>query len=338
MKKTPTSILFSIAFFLLGILPAAGQAYVLDSIQEYNGYTYLAKPTGPGPFPAVLYSHGGLGGQIGGDLRGTCIALAEAGYASWAQLRTDTVPITPHVGQVETSLDSLLSRPYVNTSKIGIIGFSRGGLLTLMTVISRASEVHAIVSMAPAAAGSTLTNTLSQVATIDDSVLVLVALNDLYQDDHVQLAIDVTNALVAEGKGVRHIEYPEYDADNNGTIDANDDGHELFWEVQEPYWSDMIAFLDNNLKGTTSIDEDKNSANKIQLYPNPAGSNSTIFIESENTAKEMELYDASGRLLAEWKNPKTTIDLSAIDLNKGLYLLSILDKNGNYRSAKLAIK
>ena len=64
--------------------------YELDSIFENGGYTYISKPVGQGPFPGVLYSHGGLGGAIGGDLRGTCIALAQEGYICWAQLRTDT--------------------------------------------------------------------------------------------------------------------------------------------------------------------------------------------------------------------------------------------------------
>ena len=56
------------------------QGYILDSIYENGGYTYISRPTGNGPFPGVLYSHGGLGGNIGGDLRSTCISLAEEGY------------------------------------------------------------------------------------------------------------------------------------------------------------------------------------------------------------------------------------------------------------------
>ena len=36
------------------------QGYILDSIHENGGYTYISRPTGNGPFPGVLYSHGGL--------------------------------------------------------------------------------------------------------------------------------------------------------------------------------------------------------------------------------------------------------------------------------------
>jgi len=106
--------------------------------------------------------------------------------------------------------------------------------------------------MAPAAAGNYLYNTLNQAYTIDDPVLVLVAENDLYQDDHVQLADDVAQALDTY-TDVIHIEYDAYDSDNNGVINNLDDGHELFWEVQQPYWSDLIEFLDNNLKDDISF-------------------------------------------------------------------------------------
>jgi len=238
---------------ILLLLPMIGfsQNYILDSIAENGGYTYKAFPIGQGPFPAVLYSHGGLGGQIGGDLRQTCIALAQAGYISWCQLRTDTIPFPPHIIQVEASLDSLLNQNNVDLNNIGIIGFSRGGLLTLTTAISHYNYVHAIVTMAPAAANNYLSNTLNQVSVVDDSVLVLVAENDLYQDNHVQLAQDVYYALDTV-TGVRYIEYDSYDSDGNGIINNLDDGHELFWEVQQPYWSDLIQFLDNNLKYNTT--------------------------------------------------------------------------------------
>jgi len=234
-----------------------GQNYTLDSIAENGGFTYKGSPVGQGSFPGVLYSHGGLGGQIGGDLRQTCISLAQAGYISWCQLRTDTAPIPPHIIQVEASLDSLLNQNNIDLNNIGIIGFSRGGLLTLITAVSHYNSVHAIVTMAPAAANNYLSNTLNQVSVVDDSVLILVAENDLYQDNHVQLAIDVYQALDTV-TGVRHIEYDSYDSDNNGIINNLDDGHELFWKVQQPYWSDLIQFLDNNLK---------NNVTKVTYFP-----------------------------------------------------------------------
>jgi hypothetical protein len=31
--------------------------------------------------------------------------------------------------------------------------------------------------------------------------------------------------------------------DKDESFDEGDDGHELFWEVREPYWSDVLEFL-----------------------------------------------------------------------------------------------
>ena len=86
---------------------------------------------------------------------------------------------------------------------------------------------------------------------IDDSLLILVAENDTLQNDHVQLAMDVKNALDTI-TGVRHIEYDPYDEDGNGVVNSLDDGHMLFDKVQSPYWDDLIDFLDNNLKNTNT--------------------------------------------------------------------------------------
>ena len=103
----------------------------------------------------------------------------------------------------------------------------------------------------PISDNNTLTNTLLNASLIDDSLLILVAENDTLQNDHVQLAMDVKNALDTI-TGVRHIEYDPYDEDGNGVVNSLDDGHMLFDKVQSPYWDDLIDFLDNNLKNSTS--------------------------------------------------------------------------------------
>jgi len=259
MKKKSLLIL-SLFFFAF----CFSQNIDLDSISENGGYSYIAKPIGQGPFPGVLYSHGGFGTSVGGDLRGTCIALAQNGYIGWCNKRTIDVSITPHISQVETALDSLINQSTIDVNNIGIIGFSRGGLLTLITAISRYNDIKAIVTMAPAAANNTLVNTLSNTSVIDDSVLILVAENDTFQDNHVQLALDVENALYTS-TGIRYIEYPPYDEDENGVVNGLDDGHMLFDKVQSPYWNDVIVFLDNNLKVSASeiIDTVNETNNKL---------------------------------------------------------------------------
>ena len=181
-----------------------------------------------------------------------------------------------------TSLDSLLSHEDANTDKIGIMGFSRGGLLTLQAGIARNNQVHAILLLSPAPGGAydadsltTLHTTLEEASEINAPVLILVPENDLYQANHVQLAYDVQDSLEAAEKVNSLILYSAYDADGDGitfydfgldgedgtddagegngekdegeNFDEDDDGHELFWEVREPYWSDVLEFLDEKI-------------------------------------------------------------------------------------------
>ena len=228
--------------------PTAGTQISIDSIADTGGFTYVTSPAGSGPFPGVLYSHGGMSGNIGGDLRATAVALAEAGYFARSELRQPTTGISGHLQEVEAALDELIADGRCDASKVGIIGFSRGGLLTLQAGASQATKVKAIISMAPAQANEELDNTLTDVSAFDDPILILVAENDLIQDDHVQLAQMAYDSLFNNGKNVTHILYPYYDSNGDGLQNTPpDDGHELFWEVQEPYWTDLIDFLNANL-------------------------------------------------------------------------------------------
>ena len=55
--------------------------------------------------------------------------------------------------------------------------------------------------------------------------------------DHVQIVEDVKTALDSAGKPYTSHLYPPY----------MDDGHERFWQVQEPYWSALLDFLREHL-------------------------------------------------------------------------------------------
>ena len=254
--KSKLSIAICIGFLLFsesckkneetGLILSSG--VVLDSISDSGGYTYIATPSGDGPFPAVLYNHGGLGTEVGGDLRATVIALAESGYLARAEKRKETTGFSGHLDEVEAALDELASHSKCNTSRLGIIGFSRGALLTLQAGKSKASDLKVIISMAPAQANGQLDNTLSDVSSFDDPILILVVTNDLIQDNHVQLAQMAYDSLNNNGKNVTHTIYPYFDSNGDGHQNTPpDDGHELFWKVQDPYWSDVISFLNTHL-------------------------------------------------------------------------------------------
>ncbi len=210
-------------------------------VQDIPGVTtqltdgsWICRPQGQGPFPAVLYNHGGLGDAIGGDLEGTCRALAEEGFLAHSAKRPETVSLEGHLDKVLDALDSIRENPDADKDRIGIMGFSRGGLLTLQAAIERSDNINAIVLFAPAPAKQTLENTLKFVAAIGAPVRVYVAANDLYQADHVQLAKDVEAALRAANKEVELTIYPEF----------GNDGHELFFELRDSYWLDVLAFLE----------------------------------------------------------------------------------------------
>lgn len=210
-----------------------GEIQVLESAG-----TFTCIPPGDGPFPGVLYNHGGLGPVVGGDLEATCLALAEAGYVGHSPLRRATKPLTGHLDDVLDGLDALLSEDAVDTTRIGILGFSRGGLLTLQAIKTRPDVFDATVLMAPAPGGTgpggltNLESELKDVSMIASPVLILVSENDLYQADHVTLADLTEAALSLGGHEVDLILYPPW----------GEDGHEMFWEVGD-YWDDIVGFL-----------------------------------------------------------------------------------------------
>ena len=199
--------------------------------------TYVCRPPGLGPFPVVLYNHGGLGNSVGGDLKGTCEALAEAGYLARSEKRPETIPLHGHLEDVLAGLSGLLAHPDANGSKVTLMGFSRGGLLTLQAAVEKPNQIHSIVLMAPAPGNNTLQTTLENITPLEASVLIMVAENDVppaQAENHVQLAEEVDSTLRVAGKTATMILYPPFSTD----------GHELFFEVRNPYWSNILTFLE----------------------------------------------------------------------------------------------
>jgi dienelactone hydrolase len=207
------------------------------STKNLSDGSYLCRPAGSGPFPAVLYNHGGKGDAVGGDLKGTCEALAKAGYVAHSEKRPATIDMKGHLDEVLAALAALRNNADVDKSRVGVMGFSRGGLLSLQVAVTQPDDVKAVASLAPAAAKTALSDTLKDAAKVTAPVRVYVSENDLYQDDHVQLAKDVESALKAAGKDVQLTIYPKYGSD----------GHMRFDSVQEPYWSDVMALFDSTL-------------------------------------------------------------------------------------------
>jgi len=215
-----------------------------SSIQtEYlSDGSIVCRPAGEGPFPAILYNHGGKGDAVGGDLEGTCVALAEEGYVVRAEKRPASISLNGQLDDVLSGLDALLADPTVDTNHVGIMGFSRGGLLALQAAIARPNDIDSVLLMAPAHGINSLAETLQDVSAITAPVHIYVAENDTLQADHVQLAEDVFDALTEAGKQVDLTIYPAF----------GNDGHSLFFEVRDPYWSDAIDYFNATLTTTES--------------------------------------------------------------------------------------
>lgn len=106
---------------------------------------YVARPTGEGPFPAVIMIHEFFG--LNESIVGKADGLAQEGYLVIAPdtMRGQTttwIPraiyqvITTDQAQVNTDLDSvfawLASQPDVDTDRVGIVGFCYGGRVSLL--------------------------------------------------------------------------------------------------------------------------------------------------------------------------------------------------------------
>ncbi len=86
---------------------------------------------------------------------------------------------------------------------------------------------------------------------------------------------------------------------------------------------------------STNITE-KNIA--VELYPNPAKFNSEIFIRSEISVTQIDLYDLNGHNIYRFRDPKGissfTLNIGIID---GIYVVRCSDIKGNFVSKKVVI-
>ena len=236
MKRIISLVAVSVLLFACG---AKGSS-IIYSTKEYELKAQLCRPAGNGPFPAVIYNHGGLGTTIGGAPSETCTALAKEGYVGFSPIRRPTRPLSGHLDDVMAGVDYLKGHPYVDRERIGIMGFSRGGMLTYQAA-ARRKDFKAVVIMATAMGPGGRGLDLREVDSIDASLLLLVAENDTgsfrtRDTNTLEGTKTLTRALEAAGKDAKLIIYPPYGSD----------GHTLFFSVGK-YWPDIVEFLKKHL-------------------------------------------------------------------------------------------
>ena len=230
---------------------------------------YLYKPDGNGPFPVVIYNHGTRDGRERESVPFKYIGrmLTKAGYTvlvperrgygksdgpKWQQeagndpLRL-VYRLQSETDDVLAAVDYLRTLPYIDTKRIGIMGWSFGGIVTMMAV-SRSTAFAVAVDQAGGAlswdrneelrdalvyaAGKTTTPTLFLVAKNDRTTASITTLAESFKY-----------------RGIPHriiLYEPFTPAAGSGTAAP---GHAVFSAQGMTVWkSDVLEFLGRYLK------------------------------------------------------------------------------------------
>ena len=257
---------------LLLSVPARAEDYTEISYPSGNlrlsGYLY--RPSGTGPFPTIIYNHGSRAAHERQPVPWVRLAglYLSAGYAVLVLERrgygkSDGPTWTDAVGRDTTSrfidrceaeaddvlaaVDFLGTVPFADRSRLGIVGWSLGGIVTLFT-IARSKAFRAAVDQA----GGVLTwriSTALQAALTDAArnatcpVLLLDAENDAAPEAIPTLARTMQAAALPH----KMVIYPPYmPARPTGGVAP---GHAVFEADGIPIWGrDAVSFLDSYLK------------------------------------------------------------------------------------------
>jgi len=231
---------------------------------------FLYRPTGSGPFPAILYNHGGE--KLPGDKNAVAQVFVKAGYVVFVPHRRGqgrspgpyiqdqlgaerqargaqaqnalfiSLHEGPQLSDQMAALDYLKRQIFVNPNRIAVVGCSYGGIQTILAA-ERGAGLRAAVAFAPgaqswAAVPQLRDRLLQATSAINIPVFLLQAENDF--------DLTPTKALAAEfqrlGKPFTHKIFPPY-----GT--SNADGHGGFCSNGGDVWgTEVLAFLSQNLK------------------------------------------------------------------------------------------
>lgn len=207
-----------------------------------NLEAHLCVPDNDGTYPTVIFNHGGLGGIIGGDPEEVCKSLAEEGYIGFSPIRSSSTKPNILLDELTNSVEYILGLNVVDKNNLAMMGFSRGGMLTY-TLAAEIDSYVALVLMAPAPPMKGKEDNYYESANnIVSPVLILVSENDIPEynredQDHVELSQTLHDSLIDYEKESEIIVYDAFE--NNG--------HELFYEVNDIYWNDLLEFLEENL-------------------------------------------------------------------------------------------
>lgn len=250
MPQTASSRSVALAFVFLVLfvtqLWGAGASRVSFPAGDGNRDALLCRPEGAGPFPVVVFNHGSIVDMLGWpgasrrgySLSAVCETLAEDGFLAFAPIR-EKVPRgrnwqsydERYKEVVSQAIDHVKTLQDADPSRIGLMGFSMGGLTSLKVAVER-NDLKAVLLLAPAWGRGLLADEVQRVPSLNAPVLLLVEAGD--EPQILKGVALLEKALQAQKKEGRVIRY------NRGG------GHELFYKV-DYYWEDVRAFLREKL-------------------------------------------------------------------------------------------
>jgi dienelactone hydrolase len=234
---------------------------------------YLYRPEGEGPFPAVIYNHGSRSGRERQSAPFEHIGrlLTTAGYVALVSERrgygrSDGATWPEDVGRkqgrvvarldeqtddVLAAVDYLRTQAFVDPKRLGVMGWSFGGIVTMFAV-SRSNVFAVAVDQAGGALtwNGNLDVRAALTAAAQKSttpMLLQVAENDRTTDSIT------TVAKILEKRGVPHrmVIYPPFTAGASPSFGTGAPGHMVFAERGTSVWlADVLEFLGRYLTRT----------------------------------------------------------------------------------------
>lgn len=259
------------AFFCIAAAAAHGQSETGSAYSEvfYSSgnlrlQAYLYKPDGDGPFPVVIYNHGSRDGRERASVPFQYVGkmLTRAGYLVlvperrgygksdgsvwWQEVGNDQarliVRLQAETDDVLAAIDYLRAVKFADISRIGIMGWSFGGIVTMLAA-SRSTVFLAAVDQAGGALSwdenpvlrSTLIAAARKAAT---PTLFMVAKNDRTTSSITTLADIFKN----RGVPYRMVIYEPFTPAQGTRVAAP--GHAVFSAQGASVWeSDVVQFL-----------------------------------------------------------------------------------------------
>lgn len=175
---------------------------------------------------------------MGYDVAAFVNALADAGYVAVAPIRPNEVSRFSEWQLIaQSGLEYLATQRGVDPSRRHVIGYSKGGLLTLQNVVGDDSKLASVVLMSAAPGqgewGWAPYATVDKLQAID--VPVLATLGEAETGDIPANAQKLVNDLQALGKPA---ELKIFDDPHQPAT------HQWFHEIRPEYWPDILAWLE----------------------------------------------------------------------------------------------